>query len=151
RFAEHARCPVRTGTNVSSLQRTDKGYRLTTGQGQIQSRTVLIATGACNRPVVPAFAEALPPDIEQLTPFDYRNPSQLPDGGVLVVGAAATGVQLAAELSQSGRPVVLSVGEHVRLPRTYRSRDVLWWMDASGVWDQRYDELDDLSRARRLP
>src|SRR4029077_19398796 len=69
----------------------------------------------------------------------------------LIVGASATGVQLAAELRQSGRPVVLSVGEHVRLPRTYRGRDVLWWMEASGVWDQRYDEVDDLPRARRLP
>ena len=68
-----------------------------------------------------------------------------------MVGASATGVQLAAELRQSGRPVILSVGEHVRLPRTYRGRDVLWWMDASGVWDQRYDEVDDLTRARRLP
>ncbi|HEY7941123.1 MAG TPA: hypothetical protein VID25_04185, partial [Candidatus Limnocylindrales bacterium] len=76
---------------------------------------------------------------------------QLPDGGVLVVGASATGVQLAAELRRSGRPVTLSVGEHVRLPRTYRGRDVLWWMDESGVWDQRYDEVEDLTRARRLP
>jgi putative flavoprotein involved in K+ transport len=87
----------------------------------------------------------------QLTTFKYRNPAQLPESGVLVVGAAATGVQLAAELRRSGRPVILSVGEHVRLPRTYRGRDVLWWMDASGVWDQRYDELDDLQRARKLP
>jgi putative flavoprotein involved in K+ transport len=100
---------------------------------------------------VPAFAGALPADVEQLTPFEYRNSMQLPDGGVLVVGASATGVQLAAELRQSGRPVTLSVGEHVRLPRMYRGRDVLWWMDASGVWDQRYDEVDDLARARRLP
>ena len=93
----------------------------------------------------------MPASVEQLTPFDYRNPDQLPDGGVLVVGASATGVQLAAELQRSGRPVTLSVGEHVRLPRTYRGRDVLWWMDASGVWDQRYDEIEDLTRARRLP
>ena len=78
-------------------------------------------------------------------------PDQLPDGGVLVVGASATGVQLADEIHRSGRPVTLSVGEHVRLPRTYRGRDVLWWMDASGVWNQRYDEIDDLTRARRLP
>jgi putative flavoprotein involved in K+ transport len=70
---------------------------------------------------------------------------------VLVVGASATGVQLAAELQRSGRPVTVAVGEHVRLPRTYRGRDVLWWMDASGVWDQRHDEVDDLTRARRLP
>jgi putative flavoprotein involved in K+ transport len=150
-FAAHARAPVRTGTNVTSLRRSDDGYRVTTGHGELWSRTVLIATGACNLPVVPAFANTLPADVHQLTPFEYRNPAQLPDGGVLVVGAAATGVQLAAELRQAGRPVVLSVGEHVRMPRTYRGRDVLWWIDASGVWDQRYDELDDLQRARRLP
>jgi putative flavoprotein involved in K+ transport len=100
---------------------------------------------------VPRFSDAVPASVEQLTPFGYRDPAQLPDGGVLVVGASATGVQLAAELSRSGRPVTLSVGEHVRLPRTYRGRDVLWWMDASGVWDQRYDEVEDLTRARRLP
>ena len=151
RFAVHARAPVRTGTNVTSVRRTEDGYEVTTSHGELQSRAVLIATGACNEPTVPAFADALPPDVEQLTPFAYRNPTQLPDGGVLVVGASATGVQLAAELRQSGRPVILSVGEHVRLPRTYRGRDVLWWMDASGVWDQRYDEVDDLARARRLP
>jgi putative flavoprotein involved in K+ transport len=69
----------------------------------------------------------------------------------LIVGASATGVQLADEIHRSGRHVLLSVGEHVRLPRTYRNRDVLWWMDASGIWNQRYDEIDDLTRARRLP
>jgi putative flavoprotein involved in K+ transport len=100
---------------------------------------------------VPPFSAAVPASVEQLTPFGYRDPAQLSDGGVLVVGASATGVQLAAELRRSGRPVTLSVGEHVRLPRTYRGRDVLWWMDASGVWDQRYDEVEDLTRARRLP
>ena len=136
---------------MTSVRRTHDGYRVTTSNGEIQSRTVLIASGACNLPAVPAFASELPPEVEQLTPFGYRNPTQLPDGGVLVVGPSATGVQLAAELRQSGRPVILSVGEHVRLPRTYRGRDVLWWMDASGVWDQRYDEVDDLPRARRLP
>jgi putative flavoprotein involved in K+ transport len=111
----------------------------------------VIASGACNRPAVPALAAAVPANVEQVTPFGYRNPDQLSDAGVLVVGASATGVQIAAELRQSGRPVTMSVGEHVRLPRTYRGRDVLWWMDASGVWDQRHDEVDDLTRARRLP
>src|SRR6185437_1488683 len=100
--------------------------------------TAFIASGACNQPTVPGFSAAVPAFVEQLTPFDYRDPAKLPDGGVLVVGASATGVQLAAELQRSGRPVTLSVGEHVRLPRTYRGRDVLWWMDASGVWGQRY-------------
>jgi putative flavoprotein involved in K+ transport len=112
---------------------------------------VVIASGAYNRAVVPAFANAVPTSIEQLTPFEYRNPDHLAQGGVLVVGASATGVQLAAELARSGRPVTLSVGEHVRLPRTYRGRDVLWWMATSGLWDQRHDEIDDLTRARRLP
>ncbi|WP_431919860.1 NAD(P)-binding domain-containing protein [Nonomuraea jabiensis] len=150
-FAALSRAPVRTGTNVTSVRAAGGGYRVTTSRGEIACRAVVIASGACNRPVVPPFSDAVPPSVEQLTPFDYREPGRLPDGGVLVVGASATGVQLAAELRRSGRPVVLSVGEHVRLPRTYRGRDVLWWMDTSGVWDQRYDEIDDLTRARRLP
>ena len=151
RFATVSRAPVRTGSNVTSVRSTGDGYQVTTSRGEIRSRTVVIASGACNQPAVPPFSDAVPASVEQLTPFGYRGPGQLPDGGVLVVGASATGVQLAAELRQSGRPVILSVGEHVRLPRMYRGRDVLWWMDASGVWDQRYDEVEDLTRARRLP
>ena len=151
RFAQASRTPVWTGTNVTSVRRTDDGYRVTTTRGEIRCRAVVIASGACNQPSVPQFKDAVPADVEQLTPFDYRDPAKLPDGGVLVVGASATGVQLATELQLSGRPVILSVGEHVRLPRTYRGRDVLWWMDASGLWGERYDEIDDLTRARRLP
>ena len=151
KFAEVARAPVRTGVNVMSVRLDGDGYRVTTSHGEIGCRAVVIASGACNTPVLPSFADMVPEPVEQLTPFDYRDPAKLPDGGVLVVGASATGVQLAAEIHRSGRPVTLSVGEHVRLPRTYRGRDVLWWMDASGVWDQRYDEVDDLSRARKLP
>ena len=151
RFAKVSRAPVRTGVNVTSVSRADGGYLVATSDGEIACRTVVIASGACNRPSVPALSAGVPASVAQLTPFDYRDPGQLPDGGVLVVGASATGVQLAAEIKRSGRPVTLSVGEHVRLPRVYRGRDVLWWMDASGVWDQRYDEVDDLTRARRLP
>jgi putative flavoprotein involved in K+ transport len=151
RYAASVAAPVRTATNVTSLRRLGEGYRVATSQGEIDSRSVLIASGACNLPTVPGFADAVPAGVRQLTPLEYRNPDQLPDGGVLVVGASATGVQLAAELSRSGRAVTMSVGEHVRLPRVYRGRDVLWWMDKAGVWDQRYDELDDLTRARRLP
>jgi putative flavoprotein involved in K+ transport len=93
----------------------------------------------------------VPAAIECVTALDYRHPHQLPEGGVLIVGASATGVQLADEIRRTGRPVTISVGEHVRLPRTYRGRDVLWWMDAAGIWNQRYDEIDDLARARKLP
>ena len=152
RFAQGVRAPVRTGTDVTSVRRAgEDGYRVKTEHGEIQSRTVVIASGACNLPAVPDFADAVPADTEQITPFGYRDPDQLSDGGVLVVGASATGVQLAAEIRRSGRAVTMSVGEHVRLPRTYRGRDVLWWMDASGVWDERHDEVEDLTRARRLP
>ena len=151
RFATAARAPIRTGTDVTSVRRVDDGYLVTTSGGEIRCRTVVVASGAFNRPTVPPFSEAVPASVAQLTPFDYRNPAQLRGGGVLVVGASATGVQLAAELARSGRPVTLSVGEHVRMPRTYRGRDVLWWMERSGLWDERYDEVDDLTRARRLP
>jgi putative flavoprotein involved in K+ transport len=146
-----ASVPVRTHTTVTRVQRTDAGYDVATTTGDLRCRTIVIASGACNVPIVPALGNAVPPSIRCFTPFSYRNPSDLPDGGVLVVGASATGVQLADEIIRSGRPVTLSVGEHVRLPRTYRGRDVLWWMDASGVWNQRYTEIDDLMRVRRLP
>jgi putative flavoprotein involved in K+ transport len=120
-------------------------------RGEIRCRAMVIASGAFNSPAVPSFSGEVPASVEQLTPFDYRDPAKLPDGGVLVVGASATGLQLAAEIQASGRPVTLSVGEHTRMPRLYRGRDVLWWMDASGVWEQGYDEIEDLTRARRLP
>ena len=151
RFAKVSGAPVRTGANVTSVRRVDDGYQVTTGSGQIVCRALVIASGACNAPAVPELTAAVPAQVKQVTAFGYRDPAELPDGGVLVVGASATGVQLAAELRRSGRPVTLAVGEHVRLPRTYRGQDVLWWMDAAGVWDQRYDEMDDLTRARSLP
>jgi putative flavoprotein involved in K+ transport len=151
RFAAFSRAPVRAQTEVTAVARDGDGYHVTTTNGGFRCRTLVIASGACNRPHVPAVRDAIPPLIRHVTPFDYRNPSQLPEGRVLVVGPSATGVQLAAEIHRSGRPVTLSVGEHVRLPRTYRGRDVLWWMDVAGVWNQRYDEVDDLTRARRLP
>ena len=146
-----AKAPVRTSTPVTSVRRAGDGYSVLAADTELRSRAVVIATGACNLPSIPSLSAAVPPSVLQLTPFDYRDPSSLPDGGVLVVGASATGVQLVAEIRRSGRPVTISVGEQARLPRVYRGRDVLWWMEASGIWDQRYDELDDLSRARRLP
>ena len=75
------------------------------------------------------LADQVPDGITTLTTADYRNPDQLPDAGVLVVGGSASGVQIAEELRRSGRPVTLAVGEHVRMPRTYRGRDILWWLE----------------------
>jgi putative flavoprotein involved in K+ transport len=151
RFAGSAKAPVRTHTEVTSVRRLDDGYHVATSNGELRCRAVILASGACNVASVPACIAAVPASMVSVTALEYRNPAQLPDGGVLVVGASATGVQLADEIQRSGRRVTLSVGEHVRLPRTYRGHDVLWWMDASGVWDQRYDEIEDLARARSLP
>jgi putative flavoprotein involved in K+ transport len=151
RFAETTSAPVRTQTTVTSVKRIDAGYQVLTDGAEIRCRTVVIASGAANIARVPEVSAAVPETIACLTPFEYHNPERLPSGGVLIVGASATGVQLAHEILRSGRPVTLCVGEHVRLPRTYRGRDVLWWMENSGIWNERYDEIDDLERARRLP
>ena len=150
RFAVVAAAPVRTHTAVTSIARTDGGYRVVTDHGEIGCRAVVLASGACNVQNVPALRPSIPASIECVSALSYRHPDQLPAGGVLIVGASATGVQLADEIHRSGRPVTLSVGEHVRLPRTYRGRDVLWWMEASGVWNQRYDEIDDLTQGAEV-
>jgi putative flavoprotein involved in K+ transport len=150
-YAKDISAPVQTGTTVTSVRRTEGGYHVTTDQGEWHCQTVVLATGAFNIPRVPAVSEAVPGSVTTLTPMEYRNPRQLAEGGVMVVGASATGVQIAHEIQRSGRPVTLAVGEHVRGPREYRGRDIHWWMEAAGVLDERYDEVDDIVRARRVP
>jgi putative flavoprotein involved in K+ transport len=151
RYADVISAPVRTHTKVTSVRSSNGGYAVVTSESDWQCRTVVLTTGAFNIPHVPALAQALPATINTLTPDKYRNPDQLEDGGVLVVGAAATGIQIAEEIHRSGRPATLAVGEHIRAPRVYRGRDIEWWMDAAGVLDERYDEADDINRARRVP
>ena len=150
-YAKDIAAPVQTDTTVTSVRRAEGGYRVTTDQGEWECPTVVLATGAFNTPRVPDFAAAVPTSVATLTPMDYRNPGDLADGGVLVVGASATGVQIAHEIQSSGRPVTLAVGEHVRGPRDYRGRDIHWWMEEAGVLGERYDEVDDIVRARRVP
>jgi putative flavoprotein involved in K+ transport len=150
-YADASTAPILTGTTVTSVRATGRGYIVRTDQGTWHAPTVVLACGAATRPAVPALAWLVPAGITCVTPAGYRNPSELPQGGVLVVGASASGIQLADELHRSGRPVTLAVGDHVRMPRTYRGRDILWWLDASGVLDERYDEVDDLVRARNVP
>jgi len=150
-YAKAIDAPVQTGTTVTSVRRNGDGYTVVTDQGEWHCLTVVLATGAFNRPRVPAVADAVPESVTTLTPMEYRNPEQLPEGAVLVVGASATGVQIAYEIQRSGRAVTVAVGEHVRGPRVYRGRDIHWWMEAAGVLDERYDEVDDIVRARRVP
>jgi putative flavoprotein involved in K+ transport len=150
-YASLIDAPVHDESPVTSLRRTNGDYQVTTNQEEWRCDTVVVATGAFNVPRVPSFSEAVPSSVTELTPYEYTSPDQLAEGGVLVVGASATGVQIASEVQFSGRQVVLAVGEHVRGPREYRGRDIHWWMDAAGVLDERYDEVDDIARARRVP
>jgi len=150
-YATFSRAPVVTGTTVTSVDWLDRGYRVMTNRGVWRSRVLVIASGAFNVPLVPGIRAGLPVGISQLTARDYRSPAQLEQGGVLVVGASATGLQLAAEIHQSGRPVTLAAGEHVRMPRVYRGRDIQHWMHVTGLLDERYDEVDDITRARHVP
>ena len=151
RYADVIAAPVQTHTTVTSVRAVDDGYEVITDQGDWQCRTVVLATGACNIPLVPALSEALPSSIQTITPMEYRSPDQLESGGVMVVGASATGTQIAAELQRSGRPVTLAVGEHIRAPRVYRGRDIKFWMDGAGVLDEFYTEVDNLARVRSVP
>jgi putative flavoprotein involved in K+ transport len=143
--------PVQTSTKVTSVRRTDGGYLVDTNRGDWECRTLVLATGACNIADPPPVATAVPPGITSLTPHQYRNPAQLSGAGVLVIGASATGTQLADEIHRSGRPVTIAAGEHIRAPRVYRGKDIQWWMDAAGVLDERYDQIPDIERARRVP
>jgi len=150
-YAKMIAAPVRTHTTVTLVRRTDAGYQVRTDRGDWQCRTLVLASGACAITDIPRFAERAPRAIAQLTAQHYRNPAALADGAVLVVGASSSGTQIAHEVHKSGRPVTLSVGEHIRAPRVYRGKDLEWWMDAAGVLDERYDAIDDIARARRVP
>lgn len=150
-YARSIAAPIQAQTTVKSLRRIDDGYEVVTDKGTWQCETVVIATGACNIAQVPKVAQSIPPTISTLTSMQYRNPHQLEEGGVIVVGASASGTQIADEIRRSGRDVTVATGEHVRVPRTYRGKDIQWWMDAAGVLDERYDEVDDIVRARNVP
>ncbi|MFC4314116.1 NAD(P)-binding domain-containing protein [Steroidobacter flavus] len=150
-YARTISAPVRTETEVTSVRAADDGYEVISNRGHWYCRAVVVANGQHSVPNVAAFATELPAMVRSLTTKDYRNPEQLDDRGVLIVGASASGVQLADEIHRSGRPVTLAIGEHIRMPRVYRGLDIQWWLDACGLLDERYDEVDDIDRARRLP
>jgi putative flavoprotein involved in K+ transport len=151
RYARSCSAPVLTSTVVRSVGTAAGGYLVSTSGGDWMARNVVIATGYSDRPYVPPFAACLSPRLVQVTPDKYRNPEQLPAGGVLVVGASATGIQLADEIHASGRDVTLAVGRHLRLPRTYRGRDILWWLDAMGIFDDTVDSVADIRASRSMP
>jgi len=151
RYARSFAAPVETGTTVLLVRPDRDRWLVRTDRGDWSAGSVVIATGHSATPAVPELAAELPTDLAQVVPSDYRNPAQLATAGVLVVGASATGVQLAEEIHASGRPVTLSVGRHTRLPRTYRGWDIMWWLDVTGILDERVEEIADPEAARRQP
>lgn len=150
-YAACCAAPVEERTTVTSVASQGFGYRVETTQGAWQCDNVVLATGACAQARIPQLANNLPPGVTSMTPMSYKSPAQLDPGGVLVVGASASGTQIAAELRAAGHDVTLAVGSHLRAPRSYRGRDIQWWLDRSGVLDACLDQIDDIDRIRRLP
>lgn len=151
RFAASFGAPVVTGVEVGALRRCGRGFVATSEAGKWFAPAVVVATGHCDTPLVPAFANRLPGHLRQIVPSAYRRPTDLPDAGVLVVGASASGLQLADELQASGRPVTLAVGQHTRLPRRYLGRDICYWLDAMGLLNEPVECVADASASRSQP
>ena len=150
-YAVSSQAPILTETTVRSVQRWGDRFQVVTNSGTWSTDSVVVATGYCDLPAVPGASRALAPAIRQIVPADYRRPQQLPDGGVLVVGASSTGVQLADEIQSSGRQVTLAVGRHTRMPRRYRGHDIFWWLDQLGVLTQTADGVHSIETSRRQP
>jgi putative flavoprotein involved in K+ transport len=150
-YATASRVPVEDRTIVRRVEPWNGKFRVATNRGAWLTSAVVVATGYCDRPAIPGSSRRLAPSIQQLTPERYRNPEQLSRNGVLIVGASATGVQLAEEIQRSGRPVVLAVGRHTRLPRVYRGQDILWWLDRLGILSQDAASVHNIAISRRQP
>jgi putative flavoprotein involved in K+ transport len=143
--------PVQEMTLVRHLRRRGGQFDVFTDGGDWRAQHVVLATGWCDLPAVPDIARDMARDLLQLAPRNYRDPACLPPGGVLVVGASSSGVQLAAELRATGRDVTLAVGRHSRLPRRYRGADIFWWLDRIGILDRTIDQVPDASAAGGEP
>ncbi|EBA07079.1 flavin-containing monooxygenase [Sagittula stellata] len=135
-YAAMIDAPIREGVEVLSAEPLsgDRGFLVKTDQGDFQARRIVAATGAFQHPVIPPLVPETA-GIEQLHSFHYKNPEELPEGAVMVVGAGSSGAQIADELNRAGRKVYLSVGPHDRPPRRYRGRDNVWWLGVLGLWD----------------
>ncbi|MGH3481953.1 MAG: flavin-containing monooxygenase [Nocardioidaceae bacterium] len=151
RYAATTAAPLELGREVMDVAARGDGYRVVTDDRSWQARHVVIATGPTGRPHIPDTASGLDPGVHLITPLQYRNPDQLPAGGVLVVGAAASGAQIADELARAGRRVVLAAGRHVRIPRRYRGMEIYWWLEQLGHMSRTIDTVADPDAARRQP
>ncbi len=150
-YAASFRAPVLTSTGVRQVAGGSDGYRVVTDRGSWRTRSVVIATGPGELPNLPASSGRLDPGLRVVPASAYRNPDLLPSGGVLVVGASSSGVQIADELARAGRQVVIAVGRHTRVPRSYRGMDIYWWLERTGRLARTIDEVADADAARREP
>jgi len=150
-YATSFGAPIVAGTAVRSVRSRLDRFEVRTDRGTWQADHVVVATGAGGRPRRPAVGGRLAADLTQVCAPDYRNPAMLAPGGVLVVGASATGLQIADELRTAGREVTLSVGHHGRLPRQLFGRDIWEWLEQIGWLSQTIDAVPDAGRARREP
>ena len=135
-YAKQIGAPIRCGVEVTALTRKPdgSGFIVETNKGTFEAKNVVAATGPFQKPVIPPVVPA-DSGIVQIHSASYRNPAQLPEGGVLVIGAGSSGVQIADELARAGRKVYLAVGPHNRPPRSYRGKDFVWWLGALGLWN----------------
>lgn len=133
--------PVHFNEKVLSVEKQNGNFLVTTNNNVYRSKSVVIATGSFQKPRIPEFGKNISPDIKQLHSTEYRNPSQLPDGNVLVVGSAQSGCQITEDLKKAGRKVFLSTGKVGRLPRRWRGKDILLWADKMGMFDESVNEL----------
>ena len=147
-YAQEIGAPVRTGIDVTRLsQGEDDLYSLDTSDGPIEARHVVIATGPFQHALIPNFSRAIPGSVLQIDAAHYRSPEQLPKGAVLVVGSGNSGCQIADEVFRSGRRVLLAISRHVRVPRRYRGKDLIWWYENLGRFDVNIETFPD----RRYP
>jgi putative flavoprotein involved in K+ transport len=133
--------PLRLGVTVTSLQEAADGFVVESNAGSFTAANVVVATGAFQKPKIPAFSALLSPHIRQLHSSEYRNSSELPPGAILVVGSGQSGGQITEELYQEGRKVYLSTGGAGRMPRRYRGKDIFWWINEIGMMDRTVDRL----------
>ena len=150
-YGERNSAPVLTRTEVHRVVPMSGGYEAATSSGVFTARAVVLATGYCDHAHVPAFANSIPESVKQISPSEYKNPGCLDPGATIIVGASATGLQLADEINTSGREAIVCVGRHIRMPRRYLGHDIMHWLDCMGMLDQTWKEVPDIDKARRQP
>lgn len=136
KYAMYFNAPIHTGVEVKKvkLNITGSGFRVETSDGELVAQRIVVATGPFQKAIIPTIAPAHN-RLYQIHSDQYKNPAQMPEGAVLVIGSGSSGVQIASELNSAGKKVYLSVGQHERPPRVYRQRDNVWWLGVLGGWD----------------